>query len=141
MELNVHVLCKYICNKVGLIVKGLHMQVWIGIYRDHVFIIETYELWCMNVFGYVEEVLLLFKELSCNLYILELWSTLTFCTRCVLLFCYDILRIWFITGPHHDVRVRVYNFLWFSGYILEISLWLSKCQVFSLCLLSTLVFP
>jgi hypothetical protein len=35
----------------------------------------------MNVFGYVEEVLLLFKELFCNSYllsILEFFSTLTF---------------------------------------------------------------
>jgi hypothetical protein len=46
----------------------------------------------MNVFGYLEEVLLLFKELLYNLSILELCSMLTFCTWCVLLFCYDILN-------------------------------------------------
>jgi hypothetical protein len=39
MGLNVHVMCKYICNKVDLVVKGPHVQVLIGIYRDHVFII------------------------------------------------------------------------------------------------------
>jgi hypothetical protein len=27
MGLNVHVMCKYICNRVGLIVKGPHVQV------------------------------------------------------------------------------------------------------------------
>jgi hypothetical protein len=51
----------------------------------------------MNVFGYVEEVLLFFKELLCNLSILELCSTLTFCTWCVLMLCYGILNIWIIT--------------------------------------------
>jgi hypothetical protein len=61
----------------------------------------------MNVFGYMEEVLLLFKELLYNLSILELCSTLTFCTWCVLKLVelieftsYDILSIWniFITS-------------------------------------------
>jgi hypothetical protein len=46
----------------------------------------------MKVFGYLEGVPLFFKELLCNLSILELCSMLTFCTWCVLLFCYDILR-------------------------------------------------
>jgi hypothetical protein len=39
----------------------------------------------MNVFGYLEGVPLFFKELLCNLSILELCSMLTFCTWCVLL--------------------------------------------------------
>jgi hypothetical protein len=46
----------------------------------------------MNVFSYVEEVLLFFKDLLCNLSILELCSTLTFYTWCVLLFYYDIFK-------------------------------------------------
>jgi hypothetical protein len=46
----------------------------------------------MNVFGYVEGVPLLFKELLCNLSILELCSMLTLCTWCVLIFCYDIFK-------------------------------------------------
>jgi hypothetical protein len=49
------------------------------------------------VFGYFEGVPLLFKELLCKLSILDLCSTLTFCTWCVLLLFYDILSIWFIT--------------------------------------------
>jgi hypothetical protein len=43
-------------------------------------------------FGYLEGIPLLFKELLYNLSILELCSTLTFCTWCVLLF-YNILSI------------------------------------------------
>ena len=43
MGLNVHVMCKYICNRAGLVVKGPRVQVWIGIYGDHVFIIV--EMW------------------------------------------------------------------------------------------------
>jgi hypothetical protein len=50
----------------------------------------------MNVFGYAEEVLLFFKELLCNLSILEFCSMLTFYTWCVLLFVFYILRIWYI---------------------------------------------
>jgi hypothetical protein len=49
------------------------------------------------VLGYLEGVLVLFKELLCNLSILELCSMLTFCTWYVLLLFYDILRIWIIT--------------------------------------------
>jgi hypothetical protein len=37
--LNVHVICKYICIRVGLIVKGPHVQLSISIYRDNIFII------------------------------------------------------------------------------------------------------
>jgi hypothetical protein len=44
------------------------------------------------VFGYLEGVPLFFKELLCNLSILELCSTLTFCTWCVLLLFYDIFH-------------------------------------------------
>jgi hypothetical protein len=53
----------------------------------------------MNVLEYLEEVLLLFKDLLCNsslLYILEVLSMLI-CTWCVLLVSYDILGFWFIT--------------------------------------------
>ena len=46
MGLNVHVMCKYICNKVDLVVNGPHVQVLIGIYRDHVFIIG--DMWIMR---------------------------------------------------------------------------------------------
>jgi hypothetical protein len=49
------------------------------------------------VFCYLEEFPLLFKKLLCNLYILELCSTLRFCTWCVLLLFYNILIIWIIT--------------------------------------------
>jgi hypothetical protein len=52
-------------------------------------------------FGYLEEVLLFFKELLCNLSILELCSMLTFCTWCVLLLYYDILSIWYHYNPPH----------------------------------------
>jgi hypothetical protein len=44
------------------------------------------------VFGYLEGVPLFFKELLCNLSILELCSMLTFCTWCVLLLFYDICK-------------------------------------------------
>jgi hypothetical protein len=37
----------------------------------------TLELWCTNVFGYVDEVILLCKELLCNLSILGFFSMLT----------------------------------------------------------------
>jgi hypothetical protein len=44
------------------------------------------------VFGYLEGVPLFFKDLLCNLSILELCSLLTFCTWCVLLLLYDICK-------------------------------------------------
>jgi hypothetical protein len=49
------------------------------------------------VLGYLEGFPLLFKELLCNLSILEFFSMLTLCTWCVLLLFYDILSIWIIT--------------------------------------------
>jgi hypothetical protein len=45
------------------------------------------------VFGYLEGVPLLFKELFCNLSILEFCSTLKFYTWCIRLLFYDILSI------------------------------------------------
>ena len=33
MGLNVHVMCKYICNRVDIVIKGPHVQVWIAIYK------------------------------------------------------------------------------------------------------------
>jgi len=33
MGLKVHVMCKYICNRVNLVIKGPHVQVWIAIYK------------------------------------------------------------------------------------------------------------
>jgi hypothetical protein len=42
------------------------------------------------VFGHLEGVPLFFKDLLCNLSLLELFSTLKFCTWCVLLLFYDI---------------------------------------------------
>jgi hypothetical protein len=33
MGLNVHVMCKYICNWVDLVIKGPHVQVRIAIYK------------------------------------------------------------------------------------------------------------
>ena len=52
----------------------------------------TCELWCIKVFGYLEGVPLFFKDLLCNLYILEFSTTLTFFTWCVVMFCYDICK-------------------------------------------------
>ena len=97
MGLNVHVMCKYICNRVSLVIKGPHVQVWITIYKRSC--IHYWELNCevWKVFGYLEGVPLFFKELLCNLSILELFSMLTFYTWCVLLLFYDILSIWIIT--------------------------------------------
>jgi hypothetical protein len=43
------------------------------------------------VFDYLEGVTLFFKDLLCNLSILELCSMLKFYTLCVLLLFYDIL--------------------------------------------------
>jgi hypothetical protein len=54
-------------------------------------------LLCMNVLGYLEEVLLLFKDLLCNSYILslkELFVTLTYGVHCVYLVDYASSRIW-----------------------------------------------
>ena len=66
----------------------------------------TGELWCMNVLGYLKEILLLFKELLYNFSILDLCSTLTFCTWCVLMFCYNILSIWIITHyPYNQILI------------------------------------
>jgi hypothetical protein len=45
------------------------------------------------VFGYLEGITLFFKELLCNLSILELCSTLIFCTWCVLMLFFYILSI------------------------------------------------
>ena len=33
MGLNVHVMCTYLCNRIGLVIKGPHVQVWITIYK------------------------------------------------------------------------------------------------------------
>jgi hypothetical protein len=65
----------------------------------------------------LEEVILLFKELLCNLYILEFCSTLTFCTWCVLMFCYDILSIWIIT---FGIRASILGFFFPQESHLEI---------------------
>jgi hypothetical protein len=73
----------------------------------------------MNVFGYLEEVLLFFKELLCNLPILELCSMLTFGTWCVLLLCYDILIIWYIT---FGIGASILEFCFLEKFILEFSL-------------------
>jgi hypothetical protein len=51
----------------------------------------------MNVIGYLEEVIILFKELLYKLSILELCSMLTFFTQCALLVYFEILSIWNIT--------------------------------------------
>jgi hypothetical protein len=47
-------------------------------------LLGTCEFLCLNVFGYVEEVLLLFMKLLCNLSISELCSMFSFYTWCVL---------------------------------------------------------
>jgi hypothetical protein len=44
------------------------------------------------VLGYLEGATLLFKELLCNLSILELCSMLTLCIWCVVLLFYDIYK-------------------------------------------------
>ena len=96
MGLNVHVMCKYICNRVDLVIKGPHVQVWITIYKRlciHYWDVNC-EVW--KVFGYLEGVPLFFKDLLCNSYFLELWYMLTFFTWYVLLFYYDNLSIWII---------------------------------------------
>jgi hypothetical protein len=79
-------------------------------------LLETRELLCANVFGYLEEVLLLFKELLYNLSILDLCSTITFCTWCVILVYYDILSIWNIT---FGVRALFPGFFFSKRVILE----------------------
>ena len=86
-------MCKYICNRVFLVIKGPHVQVWITIYKR-----SCIHYWDMNcevwkIFGYLEGVPLLFKELMCKLSIFELCSTFTLCTWCVLLLFFDILTI------------------------------------------------
>jgi hypothetical protein len=65
----------------------------------------------MNVFGYLEEVLLLFKELLCNLYllsILEVFYTLTLlymeCTSGLFIYLKHLVHnIW-----HHYIDPRVF---------------------------------
>jgi hypothetical protein len=55
-------------------------------------------------------------ELLYNLYILELSSRLTFCTWCVLFFCYDSLRICYIT---FGFRELILGFFFLNKVILE----------------------
>ena len=92
MGLNVHVMCKYICNRVDLVIKGTRVHLWIVIYKRSC--IHYWDVNCeaWKVFGYLEGVPLFFKYLLCNVSILELCSTLTFCTWCGLLLFYDICK-------------------------------------------------
>jgi hypothetical protein len=73
----------------------------------------------MKVFGYLEGVPLLFKDLLCNLSILELCSTPTFCTWCVIIFFYDNLIIWFIT---FGIIASIVGFCFLNTNILEFSI-------------------
>jgi hypothetical protein len=44
MGINVHLMCKYICNRLGLVVKGPHVKCEQLYIRDHVCIIVACEL-------------------------------------------------------------------------------------------------
>ena len=97
-SLNIYVMCKYICNRVGLVVKGPHVQMWTTIYK--ISCIHYWRMWIVMYEWYLviwRGFPLLFKELLCKLSILELWSMLIFYTWCVILLFYDILSIWIIT--------------------------------------------
>jgi hypothetical protein len=46
MGINVHLMWKYICNRLGLVVKGPHVQVWITIYKRSC--IHHCDMWIVN---------------------------------------------------------------------------------------------
>ena len=132
MDINVHAMWKYICNRIALVIKGPHVQVWIDIYKRSCINYWEWNCEVWKVFGYLEGVPLLFKELLCNLSILELCTTLEFCTWCVLLLFYDILSTWIITtclqmffqvdqGKSQVIKLVWYNVTW---YFLSWLLWL-----------------
>ena len=96
MGLNVHVKCKYMCNRVDLVVKGSDVQVWIVIYKRS----------CIHYWGNgeYERYLVIWRGLPyclksfCVTYLYwSFFSTLTLCTWCVLMLFYDILSIWILT--------------------------------------------
>ena len=98
MGLNVHVMCKCICNRVDLVIKGPHVQVWITIYKKSC--IHYLEMWIVKY----ERYLVIWSRFSYSLtsyYVTYIsWS----CAPCLhfvhgVYFCYFFIfwAFWIIT--------------------------------------------